>query len=95
MVMAMIAGGLLVLVGMAVEGVLSRRWRHVRGLLYPRRPNAYIQFDADQSDAERLAMLEAARAGVLDGRLSQAQHLKNHGAGDQGQQPAERMNDES
>jgi len=54
-------------------------------------PMTHISFDPTTVDADRLRLLDEARAAVLDGRLSQAKSFKNQGSTDQPYKPGEHL----
>lgn len=54
-------------------------------------PLAHVSFDPSASDADRLKLLDRARAAVLDGRLSQTKNLKNCSATDQSSEPGDHL----
>ncbi len=54
-------------------------------------PLNHVSFDSSASDADRLALLDEARAAVLDGRLSQANKFQNYRSGDQAAKPGARI----
>lgn len=45
--------------------------------------HCYLQFDAEQTDSERLHFLDLARQAVLDGRLAQAAQFQDQSAGNE------------
>ncbi|WP_158227501.1 hypothetical protein [Pseudomonas syringae] len=50
-------------------------------------PLNHVSFDDSANDADRLKLLDEARAALLDGRLSQANELQNYRSGDQAAKP--------
>lgn len=52
-------------------------------------PTTHVSFDPATVDADRLRLLDEARAAVLDGRLSQAKSLKYQGSTDQTRKPGD------
>lgn len=50
-------------------------------------PLAHVSFDPSASDVDRLNLLDQARAAVLDGRLSQANQLKDYRSADKAGEP--------
>ena len=50
-------------------------------------PFSHVSFDRAASDDQRLRLLSEARAAVLDGRLSQANQLKDYRASDKAGEP--------
>lgn len=54
-------------------------------------PLAHVSFDPSASDVDRLKLLDEARAAVLDGRLSEANQLKDYRATDQAAKPGDSL----
>lgn len=67
-----------------VAGYVAGGSKHEGGATFPM---THVSFDRAASDDQRLRLLDEARAAVLDGRLSQANQLKDYRATNQAAKP--------
>lgn len=73
-----------------IGGALFANSGKTRALTFP---STHVSFDKSLPDTGRLKFLDEVRGAVIDGRLSQANQLKNNGASDQPTKPGSNLED--